>query len=55
MKLGLTVLIAESELQHVPEYANRIYVIERGEMRSAAASTRRAAMPRCAGSLVKTL
>ena len=32
MKLGRTVLIAESELQHVPDYANRIYVMERGEL-----------------------
>jgi branched-chain amino acid transport system ATP-binding protein len=30
--LGRTVLIAESELQHVPAYADRIYVIERGEI-----------------------
>jgi branched-chain amino acid transport system ATP-binding protein len=26
------VLIAESELQHVPDYADRIYVMERGEI-----------------------
>jgi branched-chain amino acid transport system ATP-binding protein len=26
------VLIAESELQHVPDYADRIYVMERGEL-----------------------
>ena len=32
VQLGRTVLIAESELQHVPEYANRIYVMERGEI-----------------------
>ena len=32
MRLGRTVLIAESELQHVPDYAKRIYVMERGEM-----------------------
>jgi branched-chain amino acid transport system ATP-binding protein len=32
VQLGHTVLIAESELQHVPEYADRIYVIERGEI-----------------------
>jgi len=32
VKLGRTVLIAESELQHVPDYANRIYVMERGEV-----------------------
>jgi branched-chain amino acid transport system ATP-binding protein len=32
VKLGRTLLIAESELQHVPEYADRIYVIERGEL-----------------------
>src|ERR671931_531236 len=30
--LGRTILIAESELQHVPEYSNRLYVIERGEI-----------------------
>ena len=32
VRLGRTVLIAESELQHVPDYANRIYVMERGEL-----------------------
>lgn len=32
VRLGHTVLIAESELQHVPEYADRIYVLERGEI-----------------------
>jgi branched-chain amino acid transport system ATP-binding protein len=32
VQLGITVFIAESELQHVPAYANRIYVIERGEI-----------------------
>lgn len=32
VRLGHTVLIAESELQHVPDYANRIYVMERGEI-----------------------
>lgn len=32
VKLGRTVLIAKSELQHVPDYANRIYVMERGEL-----------------------
>ena len=32
VRLGRTVLIAESELQHVPDYANRIYVMERGEI-----------------------
>ena len=32
VKLGRTVLIAESELQHVPDYADRIYVMERGEL-----------------------
>ena len=32
VRLGGTVLIAESELQHVPDYADRIYVIERGEI-----------------------
>jgi|SRR5262245_2435189 branched-chain amino acid transport system ATP-binding protein len=32
VKLGRTVLIAESELQHVPDYANRLYVMERGEL-----------------------
>jgi branched-chain amino acid transport system ATP-binding protein len=30
--LGRTILVAESELQHVPEYSNRLYVIERGEI-----------------------
>ena len=32
VQLGRAVLIAESELQHVPDYASRIYVIERGEI-----------------------
>jgi branched-chain amino acid transport system ATP-binding protein len=32
VSLGRTVLIAESELQHVPEYSTRLYVIERGEI-----------------------
>jgi branched-chain amino acid transport system ATP-binding protein len=32
VRLGRTILIAESELQHVPEYSNRLYVIERGEI-----------------------
>jgi branched-chain amino acid transport system ATP-binding protein len=32
LRLGRTVLIAESELQHVPDYAKRIYVMERGEI-----------------------
>jgi branched-chain amino acid transport system ATP-binding protein len=32
VRLGRTVLIAESELQHVPDYASRIYVMERGEI-----------------------
>jgi branched-chain amino acid transport system ATP-binding protein len=32
VRLGRTVLIAESELQHVPDYAERIYVMERGEI-----------------------
>jgi branched-chain amino acid transport system ATP-binding protein len=32
IRLGCTVLIAESELHHVPEYVDRLYVIERGEI-----------------------
>jgi branched-chain amino acid transport system ATP-binding protein len=31
-QLGHAVLIAESNLHHVPEFADRLYVIERGEM-----------------------
>jgi branched-chain amino acid transport system ATP-binding protein len=31
-KLGHSVLIAESNIHHVPEYADRLYVIERGEV-----------------------
>ncbi|MCK4787331.1 MAG: ABC transporter ATP-binding protein [Desulfobacteraceae bacterium] len=31
-KLGLTMIIAESELHHVPEFTNRLYVIERGQI-----------------------
>lgn len=30
--LGRTVLIAESELHHVPAFASRLYVLERGEI-----------------------
>ncbi|MCX6262634.1 MAG: ABC transporter ATP-binding protein [Bacteroidia bacterium] len=29
---GLSMLIAESELHHVPEFVNRLYVIERGQI-----------------------
>ncbi|MET0536557.1 MAG: ABC transporter ATP-binding protein, partial [Xanthobacteraceae bacterium] len=32
VQLGRAVLVAESELQHVPDYASRIYVMERGEI-----------------------
>ena len=31
-KMGLSMVIAESELHHVPEFTNRLYVIERGEI-----------------------
>jgi len=31
-RLGHSVLIAESNIYHVPEYADRLYVIERGEI-----------------------
>ncbi|MEE9611608.1 MAG: ABC transporter ATP-binding protein [Desulfatiglandales bacterium] len=31
-KLGLSMLIAESNLHHVPEFTNKLYVIERGEI-----------------------
>ncbi len=31
-KLGHAVLIAESNLHHVPDFADRLYVIERGEI-----------------------
>jgi branched-chain amino acid transport system ATP-binding protein len=31
-KLGRAVLIAESNIHHVPEYTRRLYVIERGEI-----------------------
>ena len=31
-KLGRAILIAESNIHHVPEYARRLYVIERGEI-----------------------
>src|SRR6185369_6768986 len=30
--LGRAILIAESNIHHVPEYARRLYVIERGEI-----------------------
>ena len=29
---GYSILLAESNIHHVPEYANRLYVIERGEI-----------------------
>jgi len=32
LKLGHAVLIAESNLHHVPDFADRLYVIERGEI-----------------------
>jgi branched-chain amino acid transport system ATP-binding protein len=31
-ELGHSVLVAESNIHHVPEFANRLYVIERGEI-----------------------
>jgi branched-chain amino acid transport system ATP-binding protein len=31
-RLGHSILLAESNIHHVPEYADRIYVIERGEI-----------------------
>jgi branched-chain amino acid transport system ATP-binding protein len=31
-KLGHSILIAESNIHHVPEYTTRLYVIERGEI-----------------------
>ena len=31
-RLGCAVLIAESNLNHVPEFADRLYVLERGEI-----------------------
>jgi branched-chain amino acid transport system ATP-binding protein len=31
-QLGHAVLIAESNLNHVPDFADRLYVIERGEI-----------------------
>jgi branched-chain amino acid transport system ATP-binding protein len=31
-KLGRAILLAESNIHHVPEYASRLYVIERGEI-----------------------
>jgi len=31
-KLGRAILIAESNIHHVPEYTTRLYVIERGEI-----------------------
>jgi len=31
-KIGLSMLIAESELHHVPEFTDRLYVIERGQI-----------------------
>jgi len=31
-RLGHGVLVAESNVHHVPEYADRLYVLERGEI-----------------------
>jgi branched-chain amino acid transport system ATP-binding protein len=31
-KLGHSILIAESNIHHVPDFATRLYVIERGEI-----------------------
>jgi branched-chain amino acid transport system ATP-binding protein len=31
-RLGHSILLAESNIHHVPEYADRLYVIERGEI-----------------------
>jgi branched-chain amino acid transport system ATP-binding protein len=31
-KMGLSMVIAESELHHVPEFTNKLYVIERGQI-----------------------
>ena len=31
-KLGQGVLMAESNIHHIPEYADRLYVLERGEI-----------------------
>jgi branched-chain amino acid transport system ATP-binding protein len=31
-QLGHAVLMAESNVQHIPEYADRLYVLERGEI-----------------------
>lgn len=31
-KMGCSILLAESNIYHVPDYTNRIYVIERGEI-----------------------
>jgi branched-chain amino acid transport system ATP-binding protein len=31
-ELGHSILIAESNIHHVPEFAARLYVIERGEI-----------------------
>lgn len=31
-QIGLSMLIAESELHHVPEFTNKLYVIERGQI-----------------------
>ncbi len=32
LEIGLSMVIAESELHHVPEFTNRLYVIERGQI-----------------------
>ena len=31
-KLGHAILMAESNIHHIPDYADRLYVIERGEI-----------------------
>jgi ABC-type branched-subunit amino acid transport system ATPase component len=31
-RLGHSILLAESNIHHVPDYADRLYIIERGEI-----------------------
>ena len=31
-RMGRSILLAESNIHHVPEFADRLYVIERGEI-----------------------
>ena len=49
-RLGRAVLIAESNIEHVPEFVDRLYVLERGEIIYAGAADGGRALAAFAGS-----